>query len=418
MEEKKLRSIGIDLSSGFASVSYLENRNPFPRSLSMNGEDGRYVIPMVLYKKEYMEEWLIGDEAVFAAEYGNTGNRVDRILDMYQKEEVVYIENRTYTGKTLLEIYLKSLYEKTKALIGEGQPEVLVFTVEQPGAEILGFLKNLFETYGFEKHQIRLRSHTECFAFYTLANKKELWANDVTLFFMDEKRFFCQNMTKKKEKNKIMIFVEEEDLSGMVCYDMLRTEEGRQKADEALCHYLEEDYKTHIVSSVFFSGIGFYENWYQKVVREICKKRKAFKGFNLYADGAAASVEIEENPELQIYCEGRTSLWICVDTGEDGKNMYTFSKPGESWTDSKGQAEFLVDNTEEIHLVLISPFQHGSQELLIPLTGFPKRRDKTLCVKITLAYENEKEFEIVVEDMGFGPFFPSSGKKIIKRISL
>ena len=50
MEEKKLQSIGIDLSPDFASVAYLEDGSSIPVSMSMSADDGKYVIPMTLYK--------------------------------------------------------------------------------------------------------------------------------------------------------------------------------------------------------------------------------------------------------------------------------------------------------------------------------------------------------------------------------
>ena len=66
-------------------------------------------------------------------------------------------------------------------------------------------------------------------------------------------------MTVRREKNKSTVFVEEEDLSGLAKYTRLTSEKLIQEADEAFLQYLKEDYKTHIVSSVFFTGIGFYE---------------------------------------------------------------------------------------------------------------------------------------------------------------
>lgn len=421
MEEKKLQSIGIDLSPDFASVAYLEDGSSIPVSMSMSADDGKYVIPMTLYKKRNMEEWLIGDEAVFASEHEKYGkeNLVDSVLKIYLKGEVTYIEEKEYTGEELLRKYITVLYEKTRKIIGFSETDRVVITAEKPDAGLVHTLRQVCEGLGIAPERLRITGHTEAFVYYVISNKRELWANDVTLFFMDESRFICQTMTMRKEKNKSTVFVEEEDLSGLVQYSRLKSEKLKQEADEHFCEYLRQDYRTHIVSSVFFTGIGFYENWYKKSIREICRKRRAFKGFNLYADGAAASVLQDDRKDLSLYCEGRTLINVAVVTEENGMEKdYILTEAGTGWTEAAGKAEFIVDDTDNIQLVITSPFSAGRQSIEIGLENFPDRRDKTLCIGVSLVYENEKTFEITVEDKGFGDFFPASNAIIKKRISL
>lgn len=421
MEEKRLQSIGIDLSSDFASIAYLENGSKLPVSMSMSSDDGKYVIPMTLYKKRNMEEWLIGDEAVFASENERDGkeNLAEGVFQICQKGEVKYIEEREYTGEELLKKYMEILYEKARTRIGFSETERITVTVEKTDVPLVNMIRRICSALEIKPEKLRIIGHTEAFVFYVLSRKRELWANDVTLFSMDEDRFICQTMTMRKEKHKSTIFVEEEDLSGLVKYSRLKSEKLMQEADEAFCAYLKEDYKTHIVSSVFFTGIGFYENWYKKSISEICRKRRAFKGFNLYADGAAASVLQEGRTDLSLYCEGRTLIHVGIVTEDHGgEKDYMLSEAGRSWTEAGNKAEFLVDDTDVIKLVLTSPFHAGREIVEIGLEDFPDRRDKTLDIEISISYEGRDNFEITVEDKGFGDIFESSGKIIKKRISL
>ena len=94
MEEKIIRSLGIDLSPGFASISYMEEKGSVPVSMSICVDDEKYMIPMLLYKKENTGEWLAGDEAGFAAENGRPENLADRIDLLFQQQEVKYIEGK------------------------------------------------------------------------------------------------------------------------------------------------------------------------------------------------------------------------------------------------------------------------------------------------------------------------------------
>ena len=421
MEEKKIRSIGIDLSSEFASIAYLEIGSSFPVSMSIIADDEKYVIPMILYKKKNMDEWLIGDEAVFASKnevYGKE-NLVEQVFLIYKKGEVKYIEGKEYSGEELLKKYVMLLYNKARHMIGFSETDRVVFTAENLDAGLVYTIRQIYKELEGASGQLSIISHTEAFAYYVVCNKRELWANDVSLFFMDKDKFFCQTMTTRKEKNKSTIFVEEEDLSGLVKYSRLTSEKLIQEADEAFYQYLTEDYKTHIVSSVFFTGVGFYENWCKKSLSEICKKRRAFKGFNLYSDGAAASVLQEGRADFTLYCQNRTLVNIGIVRIENGSEQnYVLSKAGVNWTEAGKRAEFLVDHTDCIKLVITSPFYSGQQILEIGLEDFPDRRDKTLFLEISLAYENENNFEVTVEDKGFGELFKSSGKVIKKRISL
>ena len=419
MEEKIIRSLGIDLSPGFASISYMEEKGSVPVSMSICVDDEKYMIPMLLYKKENTGEWLAGDEAGFAAENGRPENLADRIDLLFQQQEVKYIEGKEYSGETLLQEYIRILFRKARERIGFTTVNHIIVTSDSPDIRLKHLVSGLFQTLGFAKEKIHVKTHTETYVSYVLCNKREIWANDVTLFRMDENEFICQNITKRRVKNGLVIFVEEENLTGRISYNMLKTKSGREQADDILLSYLQEDYKTHIVSCVFFTGTGFYDNWYRKSAAEICRRRKAFKGMNLFADGAAVSIQDEEYKDILILCEGKTLLNIGILIEKEGnEEEFSMLRAGQSWTESHNSQELIVDDISHVSLVISSPFQEERQLIEVDFDEFPQRRDKTMCIEVELGYVNEKSFEITISDKGFGPFFASSGKKIRKRISL
>lgn len=107
MEEKRLQSIGIDLSSDFASVACLEAGSSLPVSMSVRADDEKYVIPLVLYKKRNMTEWLIGDEALFASENESNGreNLAEQLFLMYEKRGNVHRRQRIQRRRAVEKIY-------------------------------------------------------------------------------------------------------------------------------------------------------------------------------------------------------------------------------------------------------------------------------------------------------------------------
>ena len=80
--------------------------------------------------------------------------------------------------------------------------------------------------------------------------------------------------------------------------------------------------------------------------------------------------------------------------------------------------ECILDNVTEINLVIVSVMDGASQNKTIDLSSFPERPNKTTRVRISLAYKNNDVFEVLVEDMGFGELFKSSGRTVQEIISI
>lgn len=421
MMQKKIYAMGIDIYSDFSSISYLETSAGQPMSLGFGEDNGKYVIPMTLYKRKSTGEWLIGDEAIFASENEEDGKAdlVTSVFDIYLNEQKKYVQGQEYKGKELLEIYLQILYGKIQDSLELMKVERLVITAEEIDGRFVADIREIFGKLEPNADRLQFISHREAFAFYVLNCKKELWANDVTLFHLDKKHFVCQTFIRRKEKDRSTIIVREEDLTDVISYEMLKNPVSAQLADEKFCQYLVEDYKSHIVSCVLFTGVGFYENWYQQSISEICKKRRAFKGFNLYAEGACASVFLEQNPNVKVYCEGRTQFEIGIFLNDDsGQDIYKMSDAAINWTEAGNLAEFILDDAEWVDLSIRSAFQKEAERLRIDLGELPLRKDKTMCVEVGLEYEDSNTFIITVKDMGFGDLFLSSGAVIKRKISL
>lgn len=421
MEQKKIYAMGMDVYSEFSSVSYLEKPGAEIQSLGLGEENGKYVIPMTLYKRKTTGDWLIGDEAVFASENEEGGSEelVLSVYDLWLDGQKKYVQGQEYEGSELFTIYLQVLFGKVQEILGFSKVERLVVTAEELDRSFVAGVQEIFANPDMAVDRLQFITHREAFAYYVLGCKKELWANDVTLFHLDKRHFVCQNFTRRKEKEKNTVVVREEDLTDMISYEMLKNPVSAQVADDKFCQYLREDYQSHIVSCVLFTGVGFYEDWYQKSIGEICKKRRAFKGFNLYAEGACQSVLLEENPNVKVYCDGRTQFEIGIFTDNDSmQEVYKLSDAAVNWTEAKGQAEFILDDTEWIDLSIRLPFQKETERLRIELSELPLRKDKTMCVEVRLEYEDSQSFILTVKDMGFGDLFPSSGAVLKRKISL
>ena len=92
--------LGIDLDDGNAVLSCYELNMREPETFSMVAGSQLYQIPVLLAKKNGMEQWLIGEEAGrLAMEQG--GGSVEALLTRALRHETVFVDGENYPAKEL-----------------------------------------------------------------------------------------------------------------------------------------------------------------------------------------------------------------------------------------------------------------------------------------------------------------------------
>ena len=103
------------------------------------------------------------------------------------------------------------------------------------------------------------------------------------IFDFNGEHFFYKRLSPVRGKKEKIIEVSDMDLSGIISMDMLYDNDSRQRADNTLCDFIIEEFRKHITSAVFLTGVGFYKDWAANSLAEMCNiKRRVFKGYNLY----------------------------------------------------------------------------------------------------------------------------------------
>ena len=187
---------------------------------------------------------------------------------------------------------------------------------------------------------------------------------------------------------------------------------------------IQNDFKSHIVSAVFLTGIGFYEeDWIDKSLPVLCNKRRVFKGHNLFVKGACYGImekmQLINSSNYLFRCTGRTyvNIGIMVEHG-DRELQLNCSKAGVSWYEAGAIVDCILDNTKAVVLVVTNPITKFSKNITMDLSEFPDRPNKTTRVEITIAYKNEYQCSVLVKDKGFGELFESSGKCVRNNINI
>lgn len=406
--------MGIDISSDYAQVSYYSKDMKEPKSLSTIQGENRYLIPTLMYKIKNSNDWCIGDEAKLRSYEDNDEKYTIRnLLDMIYKKEALYLDDVKYTPSNLLKIFMDKLIGEAKRLDGVDKAQFITVTIENSDKVLIEAIYDALKELGYDEKQIRVISHTESFIYYTINQKKDLWANDVVLFDFNSEHFTYRKLNIARNKQPSIISVTEADFSDEIDLSYLENERDKRSADEKFLSIIRAEFYKQIISTVFLTGVGFYSDFAENSLVELCAKRRVFKGYNLFVKGACydamARFHKNEYTDYIIQCSGRTKANIGLMINHNGRNTtITLAKAGSNWYEAGARAECILDNVKNLQIVLTSPYGNYAKNVKINLSEFPDRPNKTTRVAISLSFRDDDMFDVIVEDLGFGDFFKAT----------
>lgn len=411
----KVYAMGIDISSDYTQISYACPEEKEPKSLSVKPGEDKYLIPTLMYKIKNVNDWCIGDDAKHRSYENDDESYVVRdLIERVNHKEAMYLDDVKYTGVDLLKIYFEELLKMAERVGKLDRPGCITVTTRKADKIFMESVYKALEMLGFAENCISVISHTESFIYYTLGQKKELWVNDVALFDFNGEHFSFRKLSIARNKVPNIVTVKEIDYSEEIDMSYLDNDKDKRSADEKFLSIINKEFYKQIISSVFLTGIGFYSDFAENSLVELCSKRRVFKGYNLYVKGACVAAIDKKQPQLSreyiFQCEGRTKVTVGLMIKHNGRNTaVALSKAGTNWYEAGAKAECILDETKSIQLVLSSPYDGCTKNVKVDLASFPDRPSRTTRVGVSLAYINESKCEIVVEDLGFGDFFRATG---------
>ena len=411
----KVYAMGIDISSDYTQISYACPEEKEPKSLSVKPGEDKYLIPTLMYKIKNVNDWCIGDDAKHRSYENDDENYIVRdLLERVDSKDAMYLDDMKYTGVDLLKIYFEELMKMAERTEKLGRPDCITVTTRVADKTFMKAVYEALSMLGFEESRVSVISHTESYIYYTLSQKKELWVNDVALFDFNNDHFSYRKLSIARNKVPNIVTVKEIDYSEEIDMSYLDSDKDKRSADEKFLSIINREFYKQIVSSVFLTGIGFYSDFAENSLVELCSKRRVFKGYNLFVKGACvAAMDKTHKKFSQEYifqCEGRTKVTVGLMINHNSRNTaIALSKAGTNWYEAGAKAECILDETKSIQLVLSSPYDGCTKNVRIDLNSFPDRPARTTRIAISLAYLNENKCEVVVEDLGFGEFFKATG---------
>lgn len=402
--------IGLDLNDDYTRISCYD-------------EEKSWTIPTVICRKKQEEVWLAGEDA-YACTLVGEGVIVDKLLKMVRKDGTSTIGGIRYTGRELLNLFVRKMLEYPMKEFGENEVDQLVISLQQVDAKMTDTLMYCADFLSIPREKVHVISHMESFVYYVLSQKKDLWTNQVGLFDLSNQRLCYYEMKVQRGLRRNMVQADSENMEEAFNLDILDSPSGSRLADRILCSCGERLLSKKLFSSIFLTGKGFDRtDWAGEFMKLVCHRKKVFAEPVLFARGAAyKGADCRQSATSYPYifiCEGRLKTEVSMRVMRGQKEGWlVLASYGDNWYESKSTMDFILDDQSEIEFT-ITPLDSKKKKLVrIPLTGFPKRPPRTTRIQMSLAFLDERTMVTVIRDKGFGELFPASDAVIKQEVTL
>jgi len=394
--------LGIDISDKYTMISYFQQNMEEPQTLSTVMGSENYQIPTYLAKKKGMGQWFFGNEAKARVKTGEAEG-IETLLPKALAGEDIYVEHEKMAARDLLAIFLNKLLSVSGMSYTKWPIVKIVIAVDAVSVELMEMFSFVFAKLEIGSDKIMLVDHREAFYYYALKQKPEIFLHDVALFDYRESDVISCVLERNTKTTPQVINLEQHNCGKLF-----------DNKDEQFLQIVKDTFEGRIISAVYLIGDGFDGEWTKASLQFMCQNRKVFMGKNLYSKGACYAGAIKDKlfdwPFVYI---GANELKLNLSLKIIDKNeiqLYTLLTAGESWYESKGECEVILDGSPEIEFFIQEPESRETHVELLELKDLPNRQNRTTRLRIRAVPVSDREVTITIRDLGFGEIAPSSGK--------
>lgn len=405
--------VGYDISTEYTQISVFCEDDDIPTTVSMTSGSEDYNIPAVLFKREDVNQWYYGREAINFNEV-EKGQIVDHLWERALVGDKVLVVDEEFDPIALLALYIKRSF----ALIKNFKPDRIsgiMFTVPELTKRAIEVLEKVVNTLGFENISVAFEGREESIFYYVIHQPHELWIQDVLIydFSGDELEGFRFHINRNAvpcvafvDREKSKIYREDSD------------------KDDRFLEIVKKDTEKGVVSLGYLIGYGFEGNWCTLSMRELCRNRRAFKGNNLYSKGACYAMRARmTEPDLRgsLVFLGKDKLKVNVGMTLKRANeeaYYAILDGGENWYDAKKEFDIILESGNSFEVTLTPLDGKNVRNVEVVLDGITQRERGTTRVHLKFFMESDDTLRICATDMGFGEIYPSTYQLFTKQIKL
>lgn len=416
--------VGYDLGNEYSQISVAVSEKGEVETLSTVAGEESYKIPTVLCKRNGVNQWFYGREAIrYAGE--EQGILVENLLDLALDGEPVVIEGESFAPAALLALFFKRSLGMLSQAGSPDKIEALMITCETFDRRLFEVLENVVARIRLTGVKITFQSYTESYYTYMLHQPAELWLRQSILLYYRDSRMTAYCMECNRRATPVVVFIEEREYLFPQWAGLPEEEWERQskaeELDNALLSAAEELCGDKAIGSVYLIGDGFSEEWMKESIRYLCRDRRVFKGNNLFSKGACYGMQerlnaSEAGEKHVFFGSDKVKANVGMKVLRQGEEFYyALLDAGSSWYEAVYFTEIYIQDGNEITLVITPLIGGNSRTEDIVLEDFP---GSVARVRMQFHMENEERLAVEISDLGFGEFRNSSGRVWKKEINL
>ena len=409
MNEVRDVIVGIDFSKNATQLAYYDRRLEKPQSVAEVAGTSNYEIPTALCRRADNYEFCVGTEALFFAREKN-GALVEDLYDATESEVDIRV------GETLLAPYkvLAEFFLGILRMLGLQDPvrdiKCLVLTLPSLSPVQVGNLTLAVQEMGFLREEYILQGYDQSFFYYAMTQRRENWNRNIGWYAFTDTHVSFQKLSVQTGAGSTPVTVRLRQM------DSQWLPQDPTRRDNDFASFVHQTLGEDLYSTILLTGEGFSTDWAVKSKATLCQQqRKVFFGNNLFVKGAvAAGKERLENNKLKGYRFLCDSM-VLVNVGMEMKIMgapayHPLIEAGKSWYEYHPSCDFLLDGVSDLVFIVSKAGEAEKSKVVMHLPGLPDRPRKTTRLHLEMSYTSQEDCDIVVEDLGFGEMFPSSGK--------
>lgn len=410
--------LGIELDDTGCGLSWFDSETKTVQVLP--DQNGRSWIPSVLCLNAESNQWSAGVEAESAK--GNAGCIVlNRLVSLFRSGQSLEVNGECYTAEDMMQEFLHAVLQEAIKRSGINQIESLVFCLEKVYISDVEAFSRICSSQGVDREAVHVFNRQECFMYYLMSQKREMWSNVSYLLDYGEKGLCCYELNVLKGLRPVTASAYMENITGAPSLEQIKSK-GEESAavDRWFSSLAEKKLTGKIVSSVFLCGEGFSDlSWAKQFIKSIYsqKSRKIYQVEAIYGMGAAfAAYHVEDEYRHFPYrciCEGRISTTVSIFVDEkDGSEQLILVQAGMNCYEARTSVELNLIDQKELNLFVRNTGAQESYKLSLDLTSFMADHRERTKIRLSMVFPKEDTMIVKVEDLGFGEIYPSTGSVV------
>ncbi len=412
--------LGYDLNDSMSQISYFELNNQIPETISGDDGEERLGIPTVLSKRRGVAQWEFGDAAIKAAKSSNA-TLVNQLVSFATSGAKIEIEGDAYDAGDLLILFVRRSLNLLSMVLTPSEVEYMIITVSSLEGRFVDVVERIANAMPVPRERIIIQTYEESIYYYLLHQPKDLWDRDVVVFDYSEPYLRAYEMWMNRATEPVVAFVDRTSFDEIRMPKLMMMEEESveksDRLDEMILQISHDYFSNKNVGTVFLLGEGFEGGWCNKTLKFMCMGKRVFQGRNMYSKGACycgkdKAAPCDLNREYVFLGPDKLKFNLGLKVYVEGNEEYiAVADAGENWYDSGVTYDLVLGDSRSVPLIMTPLDGKGAETIDVDLSGLPDRPPKASRLRLTVAFESENRMRIEVEDLGFGEFFPTTGRK-------